>query len=105
MMAHCVLQSCESAVVKKGRLQSDVAQRGSPKLVTILGIAGDLFEPKVFIRRRTVEDHVADGWRDLWNADDVLLEIAEHFVRVAGDGVAFHTAGLAKEEQGAFLLV
>src|SRR5262249_40875149 len=77
------------------------------KLVPIFGTAGHLLEAKVLVCFGTIKNDVAragtEDRRDLRHARDALLEVAEHLVRAAGDGMALHAAGLAEEEQRAAL--
>src|SRR5467141_2806163 len=103
-----VLQPREGSVVKECLLQSHISQRRCAKLVAVCGIPADLLQPEVFILPGSVEDHVAlaeaELGRNLWHADDVHFEVAEHLVGLAGNGVANHTAGLSEKEQRALFL-
>src|SRR5262245_51738382 len=80
MMAHRVLEPCEAAVVEESGLQGHIAQRRGAELVAIIHLSCDLLQTEVFILARTIKNHIADQRGDLRNADDVLLEIAEHLV-------------------------
>src|SRR5207249_2456204 len=59
---------------------------------------------EVFVGAGTVEHDIPMRWRDLRNAGDVLLEVAEHLLGLAGHRMAFDAAGPAEEEHGSALL-
>src|SRR6266851_5080312 len=109
MVADGVVQAHKSAVMKESRLQCCVAQRRRPELVAVRWISGDLFQPKVFIPAWTVKDDVTLAHSelrcDLRYADDVHLEIAEHFIGLAGDLVAAYASRLAEEQDRALLFL
>src|SRR5215467_7018860 len=98
-MPHGILQPCEGAVVKEGRLQRHVADWASSKLVTVARIAGDLLQTEILILTRAVEGHIAGHGSNLRDSDDVLREIAEHLVGRSRNPVTIDTPRLAKEKQ------
>src|SRR5262249_49089455 len=81
--------------------------RAGPEGVPIRLIARGLLEAEVFVLARTVVDHVAradaEYRRELRAADPVVLEIAEHLVRLAGDRMTGHAVRLAEKHQRAML--
>src|SRR4029077_2333764 len=97
---------CKGAVVKEGRLQRNVADRRSPKLIPVIRVTGHLLQAEVFVLTRAVERHVAHDRSNLRNSDDVRSKIAKHFVGRARNFMTFNTPGFSKEkERSAFLLV
>src|SRR5439155_9088603 len=96
-------------VVEERRLQRGVTQRRAAELVAILRIPRDLFQAKVLVSTRSIEQHVALGYtefrRDLRHADHVHLEVAEHFIRLAANRMALTATSLAEEDEGASLLL
>src|SRR5688572_2973621 len=95
-MANCILEAREGAVVEERRLHGDVSEWRCPELVAVVRMAGDLLQAEVLVFVWAVEDHVPgaepEARRNLWNADDVHLEIAEHLVGLPGHGVAVHAS-------------
>ena len=75
-----IFEARERAVMEEGRLQCQIAQRRSPELVPVVGIASNFFKTEVFVRLRAIETIVCNAGRDLWSASDVVLEVAKHFV-------------------------
>src|SRR5947207_10029367 len=108
MMADRIVDARHRAVVEEGRLQRGVTQRRAAELVAIGRIPGDLLQAKVLVLARSIEQHVAladaELWRDLRHADDVHLEVAEHFIRLAADRMASTAPSLAEEDERATLL-
>src|SRR5207249_3630283 len=102
------LQSRERSVVEEGRLQGYISQWRAAELVSIRWVPADLLEPEVLIPPRSVEDDVAlpdaELRRDLWHADYVHLEVAEHLVGLSAHGVADYASRLSEEQQRAPLL-
>src|SRR5262245_27416341 len=105
MMPHRVLQPGESAVVKKRRLQGNVADRSRPKLIAVIRVARDLLQAEIFVLSRAVECHIAGDRRNLRDPNDMLLEVAEHLVGWARDVMAVDTPRPAKEKQRSLLFV
>ena len=93
MVPDGILQFGKGAVVHKRSLQRHVAQRRGAKLVPIGRIRRNLLQAKILIRTRPVKNVVGQLRRNLGNADDVVLKIAEHFVRLARYGVAGYASG------------
>ena len=60
MVAYGVFKPGKSAVMHKRGLKRDVSYRRRAKLITIGRIAGDLFEPEVFIGSGAVKNYIAD---------------------------------------------
>src|SRR5262249_19637230 len=96
--------------MEESRCYSKISERSSTKLVAISRVACDLFQAEIFILSRPLEDDVARFYAEdrgnLRNADDALLKVGEHLVRLAhrraaGHGVTLHTLGLAEEEKRA----
>jgi hypothetical protein len=75
--------------MKKGRRYGEIAQRCGAEFVAVGAVAGPLLPSEIFVLSRTREDDVpvagAESRRDLRHADDVLLEVAEHLVRMTID--------------------
>src|SRR5215471_21843029 len=108
MMTDRIVQTAERSVVEEGRLDSSIAKRRCPELVTIGGITADLFQSKILVRLRTVEYDIAfshaESRGDLRHADHVHPEIAEHPVGGPAHGVTLHAPALAEEDERPFLL-
>src|SRR5262249_14564569 len=103
MVTDGIFQPHKRAVVKERWRHRKIPKGRGSELVPIGFIAGDLFQPEIFVFVGTIKDDVAEArserWRDLWNAGDVFLEVAEHFVRSSRDRVAAHTPGFAEKEK------
>src|SRR5215468_8168636 len=95
------------AVVEESARGFQVPQRTRPEGVPIHLIARRLLEAEVFVLPRTVVDHVAradaEYRRELWAADPVVFEVAEHLVRLAGNRMTGHAVRLAEKQQRAML--
>src|SRR4051812_44937481 len=98
MMTYRILQRRECAIVHERRLQRDITKRRRTKLVTMSRVAGDLFPAEVLILARSVKIAVGHGGGNLRDADNVVLKIAEHLIRVARYGMTLRTAGLAEKQ-------
>src|SRR5262245_27972532 len=102
------LDRADSAVVEKGRGDFEIPQGRRAEHVPLRGIVRGLFDAEIFMFVRAIEDDVARTdaklREELWSADAVQLEVAEHLVRQAGHGVAGDTPGLAEEQKRAALL-
>src|SRR5262245_11911218 len=107
MVTDSVFQSHQRAVVKVRWRHRKIPKGRGSELVPIGFVAGDLFQPEIFVFVGTIKDDVAEArserWRDLGDAGDVFLEVAEHFVRSSRDRVAAHTPGFAEKEKRAAL--
>src|SRR5436305_98489 len=94
--------------MEKCRLQRDVAQRRGSKLIAIGRQAGILLQAEIFVGVQTIEDRIAFAYaeirRNLGHSDDVVIEVAEHFVGLAADRVAPYTFPFAEENERALLL-
>src|SRR5215470_17095113 len=104
-MPHRILQPCEGAVVKEGRLQRDVADWRGPKLVPVIRVTGDLLQTKILVLTRAVERHIPGDGSNLRDSDNVLREVAEHLVGRTRNLMAVNTPRFAKEEQRSSLLL
>src|SRR5215831_4371381 len=108
MMTDRIFQTAERPVVEEGRLDSSIAKRRCPELVTISGITADLFQSKILVRLRPIEHDIAfshaESGSDLRDADHVHPEIAEHLVRGPAHAVTLHAPALAEEDERPFLL-
>src|SRR5438045_3041977 len=106
-MADRVFDPGESAVVKKGRGERNIPERGRTELVAVGGETGDLLQAEVFILAGPVEDHIApsdsEKWGDLRHSDYVHLEIAEHLVRLPRHRVTAHAFACAEKHQSSLL--
>jgi len=106
-MADRILDARHRSVVEERRLQRGVAQRRAAELVAIGRVPRDLLQTEILILTRSIEHHVAladsEFGRDLRHADHVHLEVAEHFVRLAADGMALPAPPLAEEDERATL--
>ena len=69
-----ILERGERAVVEEGRLKAHISNRRGSEFVAVIRIAGDLFQPEVFIAARPIEGHIARQRSDLWDTDDVLRQ-------------------------------
>ncbi len=83
-----VFESSESAVVEKCGLQGNVPNRRGAKHIAIVRVARHLFQAEVFILSGSVEGNItsrriADLRCNLRHADDVLSEVAKHFIRLS----------------------
>src|SRR5262249_6699850 len=97
------------SVVEERRLQRGITQRRAAELVPIGRIPRDLLEAEILVLAWSIEHHVpltdAECGRDLRHADNVHLEVAEHFIRVAVDRMALTAPSLAEEDQRTALLL
>src|SRR5262249_14050223 len=105
VMPDRVVESGKCTVVKESRLQSNISNRRSSELVAIVGIIGYVLASKVLVSGRAIEAVIGVERSNLRNSDYVVLEIAEHLVRLPGHLVALDTTSLAKEKECSFLLV
>src|SRR5262245_13114315 len=104
-MPHRILEPCEGAVVEKGRLQRNVADRRSPKPITVIRVASYLLQPKILVLTGPVERRMAGERLYLRSSAYMLTKVAEHFVGGPRNFLAVNTPGLAKEEQRCSLFV
>src|SRR2546428_13806711 len=103
VMTPGAFQPIEAAVVKEGGLQGDVAQRRGAELVAVVRIAGKLFEAEVRVLTRAIEDHITLGGGDLRNSEDVLREVAKHFIRRSRYRMTFLVEQFGASEFGIWL--
>src|SRR5262252_1273039 len=103
MEADGVFQVDERSIVEKAGRDGEISQRGRAELVPISLIAGDLFKAEILVFPRPREYDIAlphaEVWRDLRHADDTLLKVTEHLVRLACNSVAADTSCVAEEQQ------
>src|SRR5437762_3565644 len=103
MEANGVFQTREGAIVKEPGRDGQVSQWSSAELVTVFRLTRDFLQAEILVLPWAREDHVALAFSkprsDLRNADDSLLEVAEHLVRPAIHLVALDAVCLAEEEQ------
>jgi hypothetical protein len=104
MVAHHRFEGRERTVVAVRGLHGEIAERRRAELVPVSDLPRDLLETEVLVGLRPVERRVGDVGTDLRQADRVLLEIAEHLVRLPRHRVAAHASCLSKEEDRAPLL-
>src|SRR5438105_4769186 len=96
MEAERIFKSGERSVMEKRGLQGHVPDGRGAELVPVVWVARHLLQSEVFVLPRPIEGHitsrrVAGRRRDLRHTDDVLAEVAEHFIRLPRDGVASDT--------------
>src|SRR6266567_8176986 len=103
MMADRILDAHHRPVVEERPLQRGVTQRRAAELVAIGRIPRDLLQAEVLVLTRSVEHDVAfadtECGRDLRRAVHLLLEVAEHYIRVAIDRLALTAPTLAEENE------
>jgi hypothetical protein len=100
----CRSEGYERAIVHERSLDRDVAERGSPKLVSVGGIPGEVLAAEVFVGSRPVENIIGVSRNELGDSDCMLAKVCEHFARSGGCGMALHTTGFANKQQRAALL-
>src|SRR6267142_5605479 len=110
MEADRIFESGERTVMEKRGLQGDVPDWRSAEHIPVVRIARDLLQPEVFVLPRPVEDHITRRGvpcrrGNLRHADNVLSEVAKHFIRLPRYCVASDTVGTAEEEERTSFLV
>src|SRR5262249_17198824 len=109
MMADGVFQPLKRSVVKERSLDCEVAQRRRAEVVSIGGASRDLLRAEVLVMAGPVEDRVPEAHAEkrgqLRDANLAVLKVAEHLIAGAGGFVAGSAARVAKEQDGAPLLL
>src|SRR4051794_2559311 len=108
MMIDRILDARHRPVMEERRLQRSVTQRRAAEFVAIGCIPRYLLQAEVLVPKRTIEHHVtpadAEFRRDLWHANHVHLEVAEHLIRFACDRMTFTALSFAEEDERTTLL-
>ena len=106
--ADSICQLREGTVVEEGWLQRRVPQGRRAKFVTVCGVAGNLFQAKVLILARAVENHIAFAQAeercDLRHPGNMHSKVAEHLIGLPRNGMAGNASRLTEEKQGTLLL-
>ena len=105
VMTHSILKASECPIMHECWLHGDITEWRCTKLVAVLWVARDLFSAKVFICARPIKCIVRHVRRYLRDADDMILKIAEHLIRLACNAVAHTTARRTEEQQRTLLFI
>src|SRR5215204_7594008 len=87
------------------RLQREIAQWRGAERITVIRVSSDLLQPEILVGVWPIKRDVAGCRCDLRYCSNVLSEIAEHFIRLSGDGVTTDAVGRSKEQHRAALLI
>src|SRR5262249_26518372 len=95
----------KGAIVHEGCLHGDVPKRGGAKGVPVGLVAGRVLTAEGLVCAGSVERVVRIARDELGYGENVVLEVAEHLVRLPGYRMAGDATSSAEEEQRPLLLL